>query len=123
MGDRLAEALTEYTHERVRTQHWGYQKDEALSVDALISEDYQGIRPALGYPACPDHSQLATIWTLLDGEKQTGARLTENFAIAPASTVSGLYFAHEKANYFMSAQFQKSKCLITLNEISKASHN
>ena len=109
LGDRLAEALTEYTHERVRTEHWGYQKDEALSVDALISEDYQGIRPALGYPACPDHSQLATIWTLLDGEKQTGARLTENFAIAPASTVSGLYFAHEKANYFHVGSISKEQ--------------
>jgi 5-methyltetrahydrofolate--homocysteine methyltransferase len=100
LGDRMAEALTEYTHECVRKHHWGYQADENLSTDALIKEEYIGIRPALGYPACPDHSNLDLVWQLLDGEKNTGATLTENFAISPASTVSGLYFAHERANYF-----------------------
>ena len=100
LGDRMAEALTEYTHECVRKQHWGYQVNENLSTDALIKEEYIGIRPALGYPACPDHSHLELVWQLLDGEKNTGATLTENFAINPASTVSGLYFAHERANYF-----------------------
>lgn len=100
LGDRMAEALTEYTHECVRKQHWGYQADENLSTEALIKEEYIGIRPALGYPACPDHSNLDVVWQLLEGEKNTGATLTENFAISPASTVSGLYFAHESANYF-----------------------
>lgn len=100
LGDRMAEALTEYTHECVRKEHWGYQAHENLSTDALIKEEYLGIRPALGYPACPDHSNLDLVWQLLDGEKNTGATLTENFAISPASTVSGLYFAHERANYF-----------------------
>ena len=100
LGDRMAEALTEYTHECVRKEHWGYQAEENLSTEALIKEAYMGIRPALGYPACPDHSNLDLVWQLLDGEKNTGATLTENFAISPASTVSGLYFAHENANYF-----------------------
>ena len=100
LGDRMAEALTEYTHECVRKHHWGYQADENLSTEALVKEEYIGIRPALGYPACPDHSNLELVWELLDGEKNTGATLTENFAINPASTVSGLYFAHENANYF-----------------------
>lgn len=100
LGDRLAEALTEYTHEQVRKNHWSYQADESLSKAALIQESYQGIRPAAGYPACPDHSQLETVWTLLDGTKHTGAVLTDNFAIHPASTVSGFYFAHAHAKYF-----------------------
>ena len=100
LGDRLAEALTEYTHEQVRKRHWGYQADEALSKECLIKEAYQGIRPAAGYPACPDHSQLETVWSLLNGSEHTGATLTDNFAIHPASTVSGFYFAHEHAKYF-----------------------
>lgn len=100
LGDRLAEALTEYTHERVRKEFWAYQADESLSKAELIKEKYLGIRPAAGYPACPDHSQLSTIWDLLDGQAKTGAFLTENFAISPASTVSGLYFGHAHAKYF-----------------------
>ncbi len=100
LGDRLAEALTEYTHEQVRKNHWAFQPKEKLDKPALIAEGYQGIRPALGYPACPDHSNLEIIWRLLDGKKTTGASLTENFAITPASTVSGLFFANKCAHYF-----------------------
>ena len=109
LGDRMAEALTEYTHECVRKEYWGYQTEENLSTDALIKEEYIGIRPALGYPACPDHSNLELVWQLLDGEKNTGATLTENFAISPASTVSGLYFAHERANYFHVGSLSKEQ--------------
>ena len=109
LGDRMAEALTEYTHECVRKNHWGYQSDENLSTEALIKEEYIGIRPALGYPACPDHSNLELVWELLNGEKNTGATLTENFAINPASTVSGLYFAHENANYFHVGSLSKEQ--------------
>ena len=100
LGDRLAEALTEYTHEQVRKHHWAYQANESLSKSELIKETYQGIRPAAGYPACPDHSQLEAVWDLLDGKEKTGAILTENHAIFPASTVSGFYFAHKHAKYF-----------------------
>ena len=100
LGDRLAEALTEYTHEKVRKEYWGYQPNEQLSKASLIAEKYQGIRPALGYPACPDHSNLEIIWKLLDGTKNVGACLTENHAISPASTVSGLFFANPNAKYF-----------------------
>ena len=100
LGDRLAEALTEYTHEQVRKHHWAYQANESLSKSELIKETYQGIRPAAGYPACPDHSQLEAVWDLLDGKGKTGAILTENHAIYPASTVSGFYFAHKHAKYF-----------------------
>lgn len=100
LGDRLAEALTEYTHEQVRKHHWAYQANESLSKSELIKETYQGIRPAAGYPACPDHSQLEAVWNLLDGKEKTGAILTENHAIYPASTVSGFYFAHKHAKYF-----------------------
>ena len=100
LGDRLAEALTEYTHEQVRKHHWAYQSNESLSKSELIKEAYQGIRPAAGYPACPDHSQLEAVWDLLNGKEQTGAILTENHAIYPASTVSGFYFSHKHAKYF-----------------------
>jgi len=99
IGDRFAEALAEYTHQKVRKELWGYAADEVLSNDDLIKEKYRGIRPASGYPATPDHTEKATIWELLDAEKNTGARLTENFAMTPGSCVSGLYFAHPDAKY------------------------
>jgi 5-methyltetrahydrofolate--homocysteine methyltransferase len=99
IGDRFAEALAEYTHQKVRKVLWGYAADEALSNEELIKEKYRGIRPASGYPATPDHTEKATIWKLLDAEKNTGARLTENFAMSPGSCVSGLYFAHPEAKY------------------------
>jgi len=99
IGDRFAEALAEYTHQKVRKELWGYAADETLSNDDLIKEKYRGIRPASGYPATPDHTEKATIWELLDAEKNTGAKLTENFAMTPGSCVSGLYFAHPEAKY------------------------
>ncbi|MEL1243678.1 vitamin B12 dependent-methionine synthase activation domain-containing protein [Flavobacterium sp. DGU11] len=100
LGDRLAEAFAEYLHEKVRKQIWGYASNETLSNEALIKEDYEGIRPAPGYPACPDHLEKNTIWQILDVEKQIGITLTESLAMWPASSVSGYYFAHPQSKYF-----------------------
>lgn len=100
LADRLAEALAERMHERVRREFWGYAANEQLSASALISEDYQGIRPAPGYPACPEHSEKATLWKLLEVESRTGIQLTESFAMYPAASVSGWYFSHPQAKYF-----------------------
>jgi 5-methyltetrahydrofolate--homocysteine methyltransferase len=99
LADRLAEACAELLHERVRRE-WGYGKEESLSKEELIDERYRGIRPAPGYPACPDHTEKATLWRLLDVEKLTGIRLTESFAMCPAASVSGFYFANREARYF-----------------------
>ena len=98
--DRLAEAFAERLHERVRREFWGYAKDEALSNEDLIKEGYRGIRPAPGYPACPDHTEKRTLFDLLDGERATGVTLTESFAMWPASSVSGWYFSHPQSHYF-----------------------
>ena len=100
LTDRLAEAFAERLHERVRREFWGYARDEKLSNDALIREEYRGIRPAPGYPACPDHTEKATLWRLLDAESRTGIRLTESLAMYPAAAVSGCYFSHPEARYF-----------------------
>jgi 5-methyltetrahydrofolate--homocysteine methyltransferase len=100
LADRLAEAAAEYMHERVRKQHWGYATDEALDNEALIKERYTGIRPAPGYPACPDHTEKATLWELLDVENNTGITLTESFAMVPTAAVSGFYFSHPDSSYF-----------------------
>lgn len=100
LADRLAEAFAERMHQRVRMEFWGYAADEQLDNDALIAEKYQGIRPAPGYPACPDHTEKALLWDLLDAEKHTGICLTESFAMYPTASVSGLYFAHPKSKYF-----------------------
>lgn len=100
LADRFAEALAEYLHKRVRTQHWGYASSEKLTNQELIKEDYKGIRPAPGYPACPDHLEKETIWDLLDVEKQIGVRLTESMAMWPAAAVSGYYFGNKEAKYF-----------------------
>ncbi|HHQ14886.1 MAG TPA: methionine synthase, partial [Chromatiales bacterium] len=100
LADRLAEAGAEYLHARVRREWWGYAPDEALDNAALIDEQYQGIRPAPGYPACPDHTEKASLWKLLDVERRTGIRLTDSFAMLPAASVSGWYFAHPEAKYF-----------------------
>lgn len=100
LADRLAEALAERMHERVRQEFWGYSPDEALSNELLISERYRGIRPAPGYPACPDHTGKATLWELLQPEKSIGLKLTESYAMHPAAAVSGLYFSHPDARYF-----------------------
>ncbi len=101
LADRLAETFAERLHQRVRGEFWGYAPDEALSTDDLIDEKYQGIRPAPGYPACPDHSQKRTLFDLLDVEKNTGMQLTENFAMTPAAAVSGWYFSHPRSQYFV----------------------
>src|SRR5262249_28931883 len=93
LADRLAEAFAEYLHKRVRDE-WGFGKGEALTTEELIDEKYRGIRPAAGYPACPDHTEKGTLWKLLDVEKSTSIQLTESFAMWPGSSVSGLYFAH-----------------------------
>tara|TARA_R110002073_G_scaffold299575_1_gene466622 strand:+ start:14335 stop:17022 length:2688 start_codon:yes stop_codon:yes gene_type:complete len=100
LADRFAEAFAEYLHKRVRTQHWGYASKETLTNEELIKESYKGIRPAPGYPACPDHLEKETIWELLDVEKQIGVTLTESLAMWPAAAVSGYYFANEEAKYF-----------------------
>jgi 5-methyltetrahydrofolate--homocysteine methyltransferase len=100
LADRLAEAFAERLHERVRKEFWGYAPDEALPNDALIAERYTGIRPAPGYPACPEHTEKQTIWQLLDVEATTGIELTESMAMWPGAAVSGLYFSHPKARYF-----------------------
>ncbi|WP_020212165.1 methionine synthase [Flavobacterium rivuli] len=100
LGDRLAEAFAEYLHLKVRKEIWGYAADEHLSNEHLIKEEYAGIRPAPGYPACPDHLEKNTIWQLLDVEKQIGVKLTESLAMWPASSVSGYYFANPKSKYF-----------------------
>ena len=100
LADRLAEGLAERLHEKVRKELWGYAAHENLNITEKIKERYRGIRPAPGYPACPDHTMKKTLFSLLDAEKQSGVRLTESFAMQPAASVSGFYFAHPKAQYF-----------------------
>jgi 5-methyltetrahydrofolate--homocysteine methyltransferase len=101
LADRLAEAFAERLHERVRREYWGYAPGEALDNDALINEKYRGIRPAPGYPACPDHTEKTTLFELLDATKNTGIELTEGFAMYPAAAVSGWYFSHPGSQYFV----------------------
>ena len=100
LADRLAEAFAEHLHERVRKEFWAYEPKEALSNSDLIAEKYQGIRPAPGYPACPDHSEKTTLFELLDAANSIGVELTESYAMTPAASVSGLYFSHPEARYF-----------------------
>ena len=100
LADRLAEAFAEYLHKEVRTKHWGYASSEKLDNQALIKEEYKGIRPAPGYPACPDHLEKNTIWSLLGVEEKIGVYLTESLAMWPASSVSGYYFANPESHYF-----------------------
>jgi 5-methyltetrahydrofolate--homocysteine methyltransferase len=100
LADRLAEAFAERLHQRVRKEFWGYAPDEALAGAELIAEKYRGIRPAPGYPAQPDHSEKVTLFALLDGERQVGVTLTENFAMWPPASVCGLYFSHPESHYF-----------------------
>ncbi|MDB4953815.1 MAG: methionine synthase, partial [Myxococcales bacterium] len=106
LADRLAEATAEWLHHRVRTTDWGYAKTESLSQAELLSESYRGIRPAFGYPACPDHHPKRTLFELLDNADQHGVTLTENFAMLPTAAVSGLYFAHPDARYFSVGRLQ-----------------
>jgi 5-methyltetrahydrofolate--homocysteine methyltransferase len=109
LADRLAEALTERLHQRVRTEFWGYADDETLDNEALIAEKYLGIRPAPGYPACPEHSEKATLFALLDAERNTSLSLTESFAMLPTAAVSGYYFSHPKSQYFVVGRLGKEQ--------------
>jgi 5-methyltetrahydrofolate--homocysteine methyltransferase len=109
LADRLAEAFAELMHKRVRTEFWGYAKDESLDNESLISEKYEGIRPAPGYPACPDHTEKRALFDLLDAENRLGIILTESFAMHPASSVSGFYFGNPESKYFTIGKIQKDQ--------------
>ncbi|UTF60444.1 methionine synthase [Gilvimarinus sp. DA14] len=109
LADRLAESLAEHMHLRVRKEFWGYDKDEALANEDLIRERYRGIRPAPGYPACPDHTEKGTLFKLLDAEKNTGLTLTEHYAMFPTAAVSGWYFSHPESEYFAIGKIEKDQ--------------
>jgi 5-methyltetrahydrofolate--homocysteine methyltransferase len=100
LADRFAEAFAELLHERVRKEFWGYAAGENLPTEAIIKEEYQGIRPAPGYPACPEHTEKRTLWNLLNVEKNAGITLTESCAMNPGAAVSGYYFSHPESRYF-----------------------
>ena len=110
LADRLAEAFAEYLHKQVRRE-WGYGLSEQLTTDDLIHEKYRGIRPAAGYPACPDHTEKATLFELLHAEKDAGIQLTESFAMWPGASVSGLYFSHPEAKYFGVGKIDRDQVL------------
>ena len=110
LADRLAEAFAECLHKRVRDE-WGYGRDENLTSAELIQEKYRGIRPAPGYPACPDHTEKGTIWRLLDVQANTGMLITESFAMWPGSSVSGLYFAHPESRYFSLGKIDRDQVI------------
>lgn len=109
LADRLAEAFAEHMHERVRKEFWGYEPEESFNNEDLIKEKYRGIRPAPGYPACPDHTEKATLWNMLEPEKNAGMTITESFAMLPTAAVSGWYFAHPEARYFPVVRVQKDQ--------------
>ena len=109
LADRLAEAFTEHMHERVRKEYWGYAADEELDNDALIREKYRGIRPAPGYPACPDHTEKASVWELLQPDVNAGITVTESFAMLPTASVSGWYFSHPESRYFPVTRIQSDQ--------------
>ncbi len=111
LADRLAEAFAECLHEKVRREFWGYAKNETLSNDEMIEEKYQGIRPAPGYPACPDHTEKKILFEILDAEKQVGIKLTESYAMYPASSVSGFYFSHPDSKYFGLGKIEKDQVI------------
>ncbi len=111
LADRLAEAFAECLHAKVRREYWGYAANETLSNDQMISEEYDGIRPAPGYPACPDHTEKQTIFELLDAEKEVGIKLTESFAMYPASSVSGYYFSNAESKYFGLGNIEKDQVI------------
>ena len=111
LADRLAEALAERMHKRVRKEYWSYAVEESLSNEELIKEQYTGIRPAPGYPACPDHTEKHILFDLLNAEKATGIRLTENFAMYPTAAVSGFYFSHPESRYFGLGKINKDQVL------------
>ncbi|ABA57707.1 methionine synthase (B12-dependent) [Nitrosococcus oceani ATCC 19707] len=109
IADRLAEAFAECMHERVRKEFWHYAPDEALTNEELISENYRGVRPAPGYPACPDHTEKATLWQLIEPDKNAGIILTESYAMVPTAAVSGWYFPHPESRYFGTGKIQKDQ--------------
>ena len=109
IADRLAEAFAEYLHQKIRQEDWGYSQNETFNCSDLIKEKYQGIRPAPGYPACPEHTEKGTLFHLLDAENQTGIQLTENFAMYPAASVSGFYFANPASHYFGVGKIEKDQ--------------
>lgn len=126
IADRLAEALTELMHEKVRKKIWGYSSNESLSNKDLIKEKYVGIRPAPGYTACPDHSEKLKIFDLLSAEKNIGVSLTESMAMYPNSSVSGYYFSHPKSKYFSVGKVKEDQIIdyakrkeMTINEVEK----
>ena len=109
LADRLAEAFAERMHELVRKEFWAYSHDELLSSEELIKEKYTGIRPAPGYPACPDHTEKETLFEILDAENSTTIHLTESFAMYPTAAVSGFYFAHPQSRYFGLGKISKDQ--------------
>ena len=109
LADRLAEAFAEHLHQRVRKEFWGYDREENLDNESLIKEQYKGIRPAPGYPACPDHTEKSTLFKLLDAEKNTGITLTEHFAMLPTAAVSGWYFSHPESVYVPTGKIEKDQ--------------
>ena len=109
LADRLAEAFAEHLHMRVRREFWGYAVNESLSNEALIGEAYVGIRPAPGYPACPDHTEKRALFDLLQATDNAGIMLTESFAMLPAAAVSGFYFSHPQAQYFATSVVDKDQ--------------
>jgi 5-methyltetrahydrofolate--homocysteine methyltransferase len=100
LSDRLAEAIAEWLHEKIRREYWGYAVQENFTIEELLKQKYSGIRPAPGYPACPDHTEKRVLFDLLGAEKAIGAELTENFAMVPPASVSGYFFAHPGSAYF-----------------------
>jgi 5-methyltetrahydrofolate--homocysteine methyltransferase len=109
LADRLAEAAAEHFHERVRRELWGYAAEEALTNEQLVREEYRGIRPAPGYPACPDHTEKEKLWRLLDAERNAGIRLTDSYAMYPTAAVSGWYIAHPQAHYFVLGKIDRDQ--------------
>jgi 5-methyltetrahydrofolate--homocysteine methyltransferase len=109
LADRLAEAFAELLHARVRREFWGYATDEALDNDALIAEKYRGIRPAPGYPACPEHTEKGPLFELLQAPLNAGITITESFAMMPTAAVSGFYFSHPQAKYFAIGKINKDQ--------------
>ena len=109
LADRLAEAFAEYLHMKVRTEYWGYASEETLDNEALIKEKYVGIRPAPGYPACPEHTEKHKLFDLLDVKQNTGIYLTESCAMYPAASVSGWYFSHPSSKYFGLGNIEKDQ--------------
>ena len=109
LADRLAEAFAEHIHAKVRKEFWGYAKDENLSPEEIVQEKYQGIRPAPGYPAQPDHTEKTTLFNLLEVTKNTGITLTDSMAMFPTAAVSGLYFSHPESHYFGVGKIRKDQ--------------